>query len=169
MTKLMSGIRREISGVRRWNPLQWLLLIAIIAIVVVMAIPNWGYPPGGFIDEEGNFIYDPELTNPTNPRWVNFIQRNDGLGLFAIFICVGLGLWITKISRRRHDEILSWAHDELPHCEQEENFVEWYHRWKKEGLTDDDLINCFIGRPIPSALKRELERQGKKIIFKTDS
>lgn len=157
MKKLLSGLRTEILSIRRWNWLQWLLFTAIIAIIAVMVIPNWAYPQGWwFMDEEGNLCYDPQLATPNNPGWVNFIQGNDGLPLVAIFVSIGLGAWITKISGRRHDELAT--------CDQEEDFVGWYYVWKEEGLSDDDLINCFTGKPVPPALKRELERQGKKIV-----
>ncbi|GAI28875.1 unnamed protein product [marine sediment metagenome] len=71
------------------------------------------------------------------------------------------------MSGRRHDELLSDAYDELAICDQDEDFVGWYYMWKEEGLSDDDLINCFIGKPVPPALKRELETQGKKIVAGT--
>jgi len=166
MKKLISSIATEFSSMKRWNWLQWLLFAAIMAIIAVMIIPNWAYPQGWwFMGEEGELYYDPRLANPNNPKWVNFIQDNDGLPLVAMFVCIGSGAWIIRISGKRHDELLSDAYAELATCDQEEDFVGWYYVWRKEGLSDDDLINCFIGKPVPLELKRELERQGKRIIF----
>jgi len=135
---------------KRWNWLQWLLLSIIIAIIALMAIPDWAYPQS---------LY--------NPKWVNFVQENDGLVLFALFTCLGLAYWITKISSKRHDKLVADAYADIANYEGED-FVQWYYMWKEKGLSDDDLINCFIGKPVPPALKKELERQGKKIMFKTN-
>ena len=127
---------------KRWSWLEWLLFGGIIPILALMATPY--------------------------PRWLHyFLVANDGLIFLGIFICVGLGCWMIKISQRRHDELLADAYDSAASYEGED-FVGWYYMWKEEGLSDDDLINCFIGKPVPPALKKELERQGKKIIIKPD-
>lgn len=176
MKRLTSHIAPEFRSMRRWNWLQWLLFVAIVGIVALFVSASWCFPQGRAYqtdewveryDRQGGWAWETEPSPESNPAWVRFIQDNDGLTLFALFTCVGLGAWITKISGRRHDKLLSDAYDELASCDQEEDFVGWYYVWREEGLSDDDLINCFTGKPVPPALKRELERQGKQIVVDT--
>ena len=155
---------------RKWNWFQWVLFASIIGILSLWVSAGWLFPKGeAFQTDEfvwseyhgRGYVWDTEPSPESNPAWVRFIHDNDGVGLFALFSCLGLGLWITTISRRRHDKLFSGAFGDLNACHRGADFVSWYYRWKEKGLSEDELINSFPDKSIPAALKRELERQGK--------
>ncbi|MCD6567940.1 MAG: hypothetical protein J7K94_04300 [Dehalococcoidia bacterium] len=165
---------------RKWNWLQWLLFIAIIVIMVIAVLPFWAFPEGEFyptgqydsggpLERQGGEVWEQLPSPESNPGWVRFIQDNEGITYFAIFLCIGLGVWIGKISSKRRDKLEhdEWvrrekaraeALDELSRCKKADDYVSWFYEWKGKGMSPEWLLEWVYADygHYPRALKNEL-------------
>jgi len=176
MPRLLVSIRKEITSMKKWNWLQWILFSFIVIIIAMVIGANWCFPKGeayqtrefGWSEYSGSgYFWDTEPSPESNPAWVRFIQDNSESIWVVLPICLGLGILIYRETSKREKKLFNERAVVILNTEfdlfmQIEHPVKWYREGRKKGISTDDLLEIcsriYDGK-IPAAIRREIRKE----------